>query len=52
MANSINIISKEYLSTEELTIVIEKIAKSLNYQVIKSYSEEYDITEIDLFREI
>ncbi|WP_445721350.1 hypothetical protein [Flavobacterium sp.] len=51
MANSINIISKEYLNTEELIIVIEKIAKRLSYQAIKSYSEGYDITEIDLFRE-
>ncbi|MFK7048429.1 hypothetical protein FLACOL_01166 [Flavobacterium columnare] len=51
MANSINIISKEYLNTEELILVIEKIAKRLSYKAIKSYSEEYDVTEIDLFRE-
>ncbi|CAM3922061.1 MULTISPECIES: hypothetical protein [Flavobacterium] len=51
MANTINIISKEYLNTVELIRVIEKIAKKLVYQAGKSYSEEYDITDIGLFKE-
>jgi hypothetical protein len=51
MANSIHIISKVYLNVEELITVTEKIAKKLDYQAAKSYSQEYDITEINLFRE-
>ncbi|WP_375605594.1 hypothetical protein [Flavobacterium davisii] len=51
MGNTIHIISKEYLKTTELISIIEKIAKKLVYQVGKSYSEEYDITDIGLFKE-
>ncbi|MDF2832142.1 hypothetical protein [Chryseobacterium indoltheticum] len=51
MANTIHLISKEYLNPNEVSNTIEKVAQKLSYDVGKSYSQEYDIIEINLFKE-
>ena len=51
MANTIHLISKEYLDPNEVSHIIEKVAQKLGYNAGKSYSQEYDIIEINLFRE-
>ncbi|OVE54751.1 hypothetical protein [Chryseobacterium mucoviscidosis] len=51
MANTIHLISQEYLNSNELSVTIEKVAQKLGYNIGKSYSQEYDIIEINLFKE-
>ncbi|WP_312341504.1 hypothetical protein [Chryseobacterium binzhouense] len=51
MANTIHLISKTYINPNELSVTIEKVAQKLSYDVGKSYSQEYDIIEINLFKE-
>jgi hypothetical protein len=51
MGNTIHIISKEYLSTEQLIKTIEKIGKKLVYKIGKDDVPEYDLTEINLFKD-
>lgn len=51
MANTIHLISKKHLDPNEISNTIEKVAQRLNYNAGKSYSEKYDIIEINLFQE-
>lgn len=51
MANTIHLISKTYINPNELSVTIEKVAQKLSYNVGKSYSQKYDIVEINLFKE-
>lgn len=51
MANTIHLISKVYMNPSGVTSIIENVAQKLNYNAGKSYNQEYDILEINLFQE-
>jgi len=51
MANTIHLISKEYLNPNKISDTIEKLGVRLAYGVGRSYNKEYDIIEINLFKE-
>ena len=51
MANTIHLISKEYLNPNIVSSIVEKVAARLNYNFGKDYSQAYDIIEINIFIE-